>query len=83
MLREPGTPTRSTIRGRFRRPAAGPIPPYEVWKFTRGRQRKFVFLDETRLGNYSLIWTNERREPSLPGWEDILGPEAVEDIRRF
>ena len=67
----------------LRRPASGPTPPYEAWKYTSGRLRKFVFLDRTRLGNYTLLYTNERREPSLPDWEDILGPEAVEDINRF
>lgn len=67
----------------LRRPAAGPTPPYEVWKFTSGRLRKFVFLDQTRLGNYVLLYTDERREPSIPNWEEILGPEAAEDVKRF
>lgn len=66
----------------LRRPQAGTLP-YEVWKYTRGRSVKFVFLDRTGLGNYQLIYTDDRREPSLADWEDILGPEAVEDVRRF
>lgn len=67
----------------LRRPQSGSTKPYEVWKFTRGRLRKFVFYDETGVGNYVLLWTNEQREPSRSNWEDILGPEAVEDIQRF
>jgi GWxTD domain-containing protein len=67
----------------LRRPQSGPTNPYEVWKYTRGRPRKFVFLDETRLGNYVLIFTDERREPSRVDWERKLGPEAVQDILRF
>jgi len=65
------------------RPQSGSTRPYEVWKYTRGRLRKFVFYDETSLGNYVLIWTNEQREPSRTNWADLLGPEAVEDVERF
>ncbi len=65
------------------RPQAGPTNPYEVWKYTRGRPRKFLFLDETRFGHYVLIYTDERREPSRPDWEDILGQEAADDVKRF
>jgi GWxTD domain-containing protein len=66
----------------LRRPQAG-NKPYEVWKFTRGRLRKFVFLDETGFGHYVLIFTDERREPSRGDWEALLGQEAVLDVKRF
>jgi hypothetical protein len=61
----------------------GSAKPYEVWKYTRGRGKKFIFLDLTQFGNYSLIWTDERREPSLPNWRVLLGNEAVTDALRF
>jgi len=67
----------------LRRPASGPTRPYEVWKYTHGRARRFVFYDETGLGHYALIYTDERREPSRSDWEQLLGPEAVDDVRRF
>jgi GWxTD domain-containing protein len=67
----------------LRRPAAGPTRPYEVWKYTHGRARKFVFYDETGLGHYALIYTDERREPSRADWEILLGREAVLDVQRF
>lgn len=67
----------------LRRPQSGATNPYEAWKFTRGRLRKFVFYDETGIGNYVLIWTNEQREPSRPNWAELLGPEGVQDIERF
>lgn len=67
----------------LRRPQATQTRPYEAWKYTRGRYRKFVFQDETGLGHYRLIYTNERQEPSLPDWQQRLGPEAVQDIERF
>ena len=65
------------------RPQAGSTRPYEVWKFSRGRALKYVFLDPTGFGNYVLIWTSDRREPSRPNWEELLGPEAVIEIERF
>jgi len=65
------------------RPQAGSTNPYEVWKYTRGRPIKYVFLDQTQFGNYALIWTDDRREPSRPNWQELLGPEAVIDVERF
>jgi len=65
------------------RPQAGSTAPYEVWKYTKKRARKFVFYDVTEFGNYALIWTDERREPSRPNWRELLGPEAAQDVDRF
>lgn len=65
------------------RPQAGNTGPYEVWKYTRVRSLKYVFLDQTGFGNYALIWTSDRREPSRANWQDLLGREAVLDVERF
>lgn len=67
----------------LQRPQAGSTAPYEVWKYTRGRLSKYVFLDQTQFGNYALIWTDDRREVSRPNWQALLGPEAVQDVERF
>lgn len=67
----------------LRRPQAGNTMPYEVWKYTRPRLLKYVFLDETGLGNYALIYTDDRFETGRPDWERLLDREAVEDILRF
>ena len=67
----------------LRRPQSGPSRPYEVWKYTGGRPRRFIFLDETGLGNYVLIYTDERRESSRADWERLLGAEAMQDAIRF
>src|SRR2546425_11076275 len=67
----------------MQRPQAGNTLPYEVWKYTRNRALKYVFLDQTQFGNYALIWTDDRREPSRPNWQSLLGPEAVLDVERF
>jgi len=65
------------------RPQAGSSRPYEVWKYTGRKGHKFIFLDTSLLGNYELIWTDERREPSRPDWQELLGSEALDDAQRF
>jgi GWxTD domain-containing protein len=67
----------------LQRPQASSTLPYEVWKYSRGRAMKYVFMDLTQFGNYALIWTDDRREPSRPNWQSLLGPEAVQDVERF
>jgi GWxTD domain-containing protein len=67
----------------LQRPQAGNTLPYEVWKYSMGRLLKYVFMDLTQFGNYALIWTDDRREPSRPNWQSLLGPEGVQDVERF
>ncbi|HET7789290.1 MAG TPA: GWxTD domain-containing protein [Gemmatimonadales bacterium] len=62
------------------RPEPGTTNPYEVWKYTRGRPRKYCFMDVTRFGNYSLIWTDDLHEISRPNWRQLLGEDATEDV---
>jgi len=97
MYREPGKASISgwrTDRGRIfakngvademlDKPREGRAPPYQVWRYTRGNARYYVFADRTGLGNYSLIMTNDRTENTLPGWRDIVGQEAVREIDRY
>jgi len=65
------------------RPQPGSTNPYEVWKYSRRRARKFVFFDFTRFGNYALIWTDDLLEVGRPNWRELLGREAVDDVARF
>lgn len=65
------------------RPQPASTQPYEVWKYTRGRPRKYCFLDLTGFGNYSLIYTTDLHEVSRPNWWQLLGREAMEDVLRF
>lgn len=67
----------------MRRPSSGSSNPWEAWRYTQPRPRKYVFYDETRLGNYHLIYTDDRKEKGMPGWERLVGPEAVNEIARF
>jgi GWxTD domain-containing protein len=67
----------------LRRPSSGPTNPWEAWKYTRQRAVRYVFYDQTRLGNYILLFTNDLKERSYPNWDSILGVEAVQEIERF
>jgi GWxTD domain-containing protein len=67
------------------RPAAGRSPPYEVWHYTTGKNRYYIFLDRTEgLGDYQLIASNDVQEQSLPNWQQLMHKEdAIIDISRF
>jgi GWxTD domain-containing protein len=54
--------------------------PYEIWKYTRTRSLRYVFMDLTQFGNYTLIFTNDVREKSRPDWQDLLGPDGLKDL---
>jgi GWxTD domain-containing protein len=58
------------------------VSPYEIWKYTRNRSLKYVFMDLTRFGNYKLIYTDDRREPSRPDWQDLLGADGLKDLEQ-
>ena len=62
--------------------AASPRP-YEAWRYTRDRNRWYVFQDQTGVGHYVLIGTNDRREPSRQGWQRLLGADGTRDVYQF
>jgi GWxTD domain-containing protein len=64
------------------RPAASPRP-FTVWKYTRDRPRWYVFMDQTGLGSYALIGTNDRREPSRQQWWVTLGADGTRETFQF
>ena len=66
----------------LQRPMASPGP-YVVWKYTRGRQRYYVFMDRSGLGHYQLIGTNDRHETGQQDWQSMLGQAAYNDVARF
>lgn len=67
----------------LRRPFGATTPPWEAWKYLKERALKYVFLDETRLGHYALVFSDDRRERSYPNWDSVLGEEAVKEITQF
>jgi len=59
-------------------------PPYEVWRYRRGKDRWYCFADRSRgVGLYQLIHSNDIRESGLPNWREILTAEALQDVGRF
>ena len=64
------------------RPAASPRP-FTVWKYTRDRPRYYVFQDQTGIGAYALIGTNDRRESNRQGWERMLGADGTRETYQF
>ena len=73
-----GAPEDSLSRTR-----TGNAPPYTVWRYSRGKNRYYIFADRTGLGNYQLMHTNDLKEASRGGWLDIVTTEAVIDISRW
>jgi GWxTD domain-containing protein len=67
------------------RPQAGRSPPYEVWHYTTGKNRYYIFVDQAEgLGIFRLIASNDVREQTLPNWQELLHKiDAVTDISRF
>jgi GWxTD domain-containing protein len=84
----------STDRGRIfikygepddirREPQTGPDNPWEAWKYTRPKPLKFAFLDKTRLGHYSLIYSDDLTERNPGDWQQELSTTAVTEIQSF
>jgi GWxTD domain-containing protein len=66
----------------LRRPGGSPKP-YEAWKYAREQLKWYVFQDQTGLGHYVLIGTNDRRETGRMNWETLLDRDAVIDVYNF
>jgi GWxTD domain-containing protein len=56
--------------------------PYEIWKYMRNRNLRYVFIDLTRFGNYTLIYTNDIRERSRPDWRELLGDDGLRELEQ-
>jgi GWxTD domain-containing protein len=61
----------------------GQAPPYQVWRYTRGKMHYFIFSDRSGLGGYKLMASNDLEEAGTANWKDILGPDAIRDIGEF
>lgn len=73
------------LRGEPSSKAAKPAPvsgsPYELWYYTTQNRYAYLFADETRMGNYRLIWTNDPQQQGVQDWDRRVGPEAIDDMR--
>jgi hypothetical protein len=54
-----------------------------VWRYATGKGAFYIFADRSGFGAYKLIYSNDLKEPGLPGWGELLGAPAVEDAGRF
>ncbi|MGH7657024.1 MAG: GWxTD domain-containing protein [Gemmatimonadales bacterium] len=83
----PGWKTpRGEIWARYGRPdehveriRSGRAPTYEVWRYTRDRDRYFIFADRTGMGHYILVTSNDLKFRGAPDWRDILTEDGVRD----
>ncbi|HUP88625.1 MAG TPA: GWxTD domain-containing protein [Longimicrobiales bacterium] len=41
----------------------------EIWKYTRSKSLKYVFLDESGFQNYNLVFTTDPNERTLSDWQ--------------
>jgi GWxTD domain-containing protein len=67
----------------LRREREGRAPPYEVWSYAKGKGYYYIFADRSGFGAFSLLASNDLKEPGVPGWGDVLGGPAVADAGRF
>lgn len=67
----------------LRRQNEGRAPPYEVWRYTKGKGSYYIFADRTGFGAFQLIYSNDLREPGIPSWADVVGRKAVDDAGEF
>ena len=56
---------------------------YLVWRINRGKTRWFIFGDRSNNGNFVLLRSNEITEPGVPGWVELVTPEAARDIAQW
>lgn len=67
----------------LRRQQEGYAPRYEVWSYSRGKGRYYIFADRTGFGAFKLMSTNDLQEVKDPNWQRILGVQALEDIALY
>jgi hypothetical protein len=64
-------------------PRTFPDHPAECVGYRRGKERYYIFADRTGFGVYQLIASNDLKQTGLPGYREILGGEALQDISRW
>jgi GWxTD domain-containing protein len=96
-FRDPGrgaTPGWRTDRGRiylkygppddkWERPQEGRTPPLEVWRYTKTRNKYFIFADRSRIGLFSLAHSDEVKEPGRPDWQELIGWYGLQAVERY
>lgn len=66
----------------FSRPRPQGGLPYELWSYSGRQSYVYLYVDETRMGHFRLIYTNDPNEQSVHDWRQRVGTEALEDMSR-
>jgi GWxTD domain-containing protein len=67
----------------LRRPKEAYGAAFEVWKYTRGKARHYIFADRTGIGAYQLIYSNDVSETDQPAWGSVIGRRGLADAGNF
>jgi len=73
-----GEPTTRVTRPN---PQAG--SPYEIWFYSQDRSYAYLFADETKMGHFRLIFTNDPNQQGVSNWARIIGNQAIQDMQRL
>lgn len=68
---------------RLQRPEEAFGAAYEVWRYTRGKARYYIFADRTGFGAYQLIYSNDISETGAPAWGSVIGRRGLADAGQF
>ena len=64
---------------RIKRPNEYGSPPWELWKFF-ATGYSYLFIDRNDNELYDLVFTNDKDEPIIPGWERYFPDRVLSDI---
>ena len=56
---------------------------FQVWKYTRGKARYYIFADRTGFGAFQLIYSNDVSENDIPAWGSVIGRRGLADAGTF
>jgi GWxTD domain-containing protein len=65
------------------RPSNEAAAPYDIWQYANRQNLVYLFVDETKLGHYRLIYSNDPNEKGVADWTRRVGPEAINDLARM
>jgi hypothetical protein len=67
----------------FERPKEAYGAAFQVWKYTHGKARYYIFADRTGFGAFQLIYSNDVSENNIPAWGSVIGRRGLADAGTF
>lgn len=49
----------------------------DLWRYTKQRNLKFLFLDDSGFDHFNLIMTTDPNESTQPNWADLIGDPEI------